>query len=188
MKEIIIASNNEGKIKEIKEIFKDYNIVSLKEANISIEIEENKDTFKENAIKKAMEISKLLNGANVIADDSGLCIEYLDGYPGVITHRICNGTDRDRNNILLSKMIDVPKENRKIKHIAAIALILNGNLFVEEGVLNGYLSAEPKGENGFGFDEIFELEDGRTLAELNLEEKNNISARHIALKKIEKNI
>ena len=184
MKEIIMASNNKGKIKEAQEILKDYKIIAMKEAGINIDVEEDKDTFEGNAIKKAETISKNAQGKPCIADDSGIEIEYLKGFPGVHTKRWLDGTDRERNEAILEKLKDVSKENRKVKFVTAIA-ISNGkksDVVVEN--IDGYISENIRGENGFGFDEIFELENGKTLAELTNAEKNEISARRKALNKI----
>ena len=103
MKEIVVASNNEGKIKEIKEILKNYKIISMKEAGINIDIKEDGETFEQNAIIKAETIAKRLNGKMCIADDSGIEIEYLKGFPGVHTKRWHKGTDRERNLKLIDR-------------------------------------------------------------------------------------
>ena len=184
MKEIIIASNNKGKIKEAQEILKDYKIIAMKEAGINIDVEEDKDTFEENAIKKAETIAKIAQGKPCIADDSGIEIEYLKGFPGVHTKRWLNGTDRERNLAILDKLQGVPKDKRKIKFITAIALSDGNETISVEASIDGYVAENPRGENGFGFDEIFELEDGKTLAELTDAEKNEISARKKALEKL----
>lgn len=184
MKEIIIASGNVGKIKEAKEILKDYKITSIKELGIETDVEEDQDSFEGNAIKKAETIAKELGGKMCIADDSGIEIEYLDGFPGVYTKRWHKGTDRERNMAIIEKLKDVPKEKRKIRFITAIALSDGKKTVYTKGHIDGYVAEEPRGENGFGFDEIFELADGRTLAELSQEEKNEISARRIALEKL----
>lgn len=113
-KEIVIASGNKGKIKEAQEILDEYKIIPMKDIGINIEVEEDKETFRENAIKKAMEISKALNGKWCIADDSGIEIECLNGFPGVKTKRWLNGTDRQRNLAIIDKLKNIPKENRKI--------------------------------------------------------------------------
>ncbi len=181
--EIVIASSNKGKIKEIQEILNNYKIISLKELNIdiNIEIKEDGKTFLENAIKKATEISKFVDGKLSIADDSGIEIEYLNGFPGVHTKRWMEGTDRQRNLAILDKLKGVPKEKRKITFITAIALTDGKDLITAEGKIDGYVSENIRGKNGFGFDEIFELNDGRTLAELSSDEKNEISSRRKAL-------
>ena len=184
MKEIVIASNNKGKIKEAEDILNDYKIISMEQNGVSIDVEEDGNTFEENAIKKAETISKELNGKLCLADDTGIEIEYLDGFPGVKTKRWFKGTDRERNLAILEKLKGVPKEKRKISFVTAIALSNGDNTICEVGKINGFVSENIRGENGFGFDEIFELENGKTLAEISDEEKNKISARKIALEKI----
>ena len=182
--EIIIASGNKGKIKEAQEILKEYTIIPIKEIGINIDVEEDQDTFEKNAIKKVTEISKILQGKMCMADDTGIEIEYLNGFPGVYTKRWHSGTDRQRNLEILKRLEGVPKENRKVKFITAIALAKGEENIVAKETLNGYISEELRGENGFGFDEIFELENGKTLAELSSEEKNEISSRRKAIEKI----
>ena len=188
MKEIIIASGNKGKIKETQEILKEFKVISIKELGIDIEVEEDKETFEGNAIKKAETIAKELNGKMCIADDSGIEIEYLDGFPGVRTKRWHQGSDRERNLAILEKMQGVEKSNRKIDFVTAIALSDGKKTICKKGIISGYVSESIRGENGFGFDEIFELENGKTLAELSNEEKNEISARRIAIEEIRKEL
>ena len=186
MKEIIIASGNNGKIKEVQEIFgNDFKVISIKEIGIDIDVEEDQDSFKENAIKKAEVIAKELGDERfVIADDSGIEVEALNGFPGVYTKRWFDGTDRERNLALINKVNKEAGLNRKIKFITAIAISNGKESFCELGIVNGNVTKKPRGNNGFGFDEIFELENGKTLAELTDDEKNKISARKIALEKI----
>lgn len=188
MKEIIIASGNKGKIEETQEILVDFRIIPMNELGINIEVEEDKNTFKENAIKKAEIIAKELDGKMCIADDSGIEIEYLDGFPGVCTKRWHKGTDRERNLAIIDKLKGIPKEKRKIRFVTAIAISNGHDSICVEGVINGYVSETIRGENGFGFDEIFELENGKTLAELTKEAKNEVSARRIALEKLKEEI
>ena len=188
MKKIIIASGNKGKIKEAQEILKEFKVISIKELGIDIEVEEDKETFEGNAIKKAETIARELNGKMCIADDSGIEIEYLDGFPGVRTKRWHQGSDRERNLAILEKMQGVEKSNRKIDFVTAIALSDGKKTICKKGIISGYVSESIRGENGFGFDEIFELENGKTLAELSNEEKNEISARRIAIEEIRKEL
>ena len=179
--ELIIASGNEGKIKEAQEILNDYNIIPMKEYDLQIDVEEDKDTFEGNAIKKAETIANVLEGRKCIADDSGIEIEYLDGFPGVQTKRWLQGTDRERNLEILGKLKGVPKEKRNIKFVTSIAVSDGKHTVSAVAEIEGKVAEEVRGENGFGFDEIFELSNGKTLAELSSEEKNEISARRKAL-------
>ena len=114
MKKIIVATNNQGKLKEIKEILNNYELLSLKEVGCNIEIEEDADTFEGNSLKKAKEISKITN-MPCIADDSGLCIDIFDGWPGIYTARFLgeNSTPEQRNTAILEKMKDLKEEDRK---------------------------------------------------------------------------
>lgn len=188
MKQIIVATNNLEKLREIRQIITSYEIVSLKDIECPIEVEEDKYTFEENALKKAKEIARVTNKI-CIADDSGLCIDVLNGFPGVKTARFLGNekTQEERNNYLLEKLKEVKKSKRTACVITCIALVEpNGKEKVFTGILQGRIAENKRGKNGFGFDEIFELENGKTLAEISLEEKNRISSRSIALKQLEK--
>ena len=182
MKKVIVATNNEGKLKEIKDILKDYQLLSLKDVNCKVEVEEDKDTFEGNSLKKAQEISETLH-MPCIADDSGLCIDIYDGWPGVHTARFLgeNATTKERNQYILEKMKNLKGIDRKARVKCCITYYENGNYVVGKGEILGRIAEKPRGDNGFGFDEIFELEDGRTYAELSKEEKNQISHRRLAL-------
>lgn len=186
--EIIMASGNKGKIKEAQEILSNYKIIPMKELGIDIDVEEDKETFEGNAIKKAQTISNKLNGKKCLADDSGIEIEYLNGFPGVQTKRWLDGTDRERNLAIIDKLKNVPKENRKIKFVTAIAISDGNNTISAVEFMEGFVAENVRGDNGFGFDEIFELDDGRTLAELSQEEKNEISSRKKALERLNKEL
>ena len=186
--EIIMASGNKGKIREAQEILKEYKIIPMKELGIEIDVEEDQETFEGNAIKKSETIAKELNGKMCIADDSGIEIEYLDGFPGVYTKRWHVGTDRERNLAIIEKLKNVPKEKRKIKFITAMAISDGNNTISSVEYIEGYVAEYVRGDNGFGFDEIFELENGKTLAELSEEEKNEISARRKALEGLKNKI
>ena len=188
MKEIIIASGNRGKIKEAKEILEEFKIISMKELGIEIDVEEDQSTFEGNAVKKAETIAKQLGGKLCTADDSGIEIEYLDGFPGVYTKRWHQGTDRERNLAIIDKLNGLPRENRKIKFITAMAISDGVDTVTAIGEIEGFVTESPRGNNGFGFDEIFELEDGRTLAEVSEEDKKEISARRMALELLKKKL
>ena len=184
---MIVATNNEGKLKEIKDILSDYELFSLKDKNIDVEVEEDQDTFYGNAYKKAKDIYEIVREP-VISDDSGLCIDVLDNWPGVLTHRFLgeNSTKDERNDYILEKMKE--KTNRSAKVICNIVYYDGEHIIYGEGILSGKISLEKRGDNGFGFDQIFELEDGRTLGELSSKEKNKISARYLALVDLKKKI
>ena len=184
---MIVATNNKGKLEEIKKIFSEYTIYSLKEKGIDIEVEEDQNTFLENAKKKAIEIYDIAH-EEVIADDSGLCINALNGFPGVMTHRFLgdNATDKMRNEYLIN---EANKYNDRSAKVICNLVYYNGfDIIIGEGVLNGFISKECRGTNGFGFDEIFELPNGLTLAELTPEEKNEVSARALAIKDLKKKL
>lgn len=143
MKEIIIASGNKGKIRETQEILNEYKVISMNELGIDIDVEENKNTFEGNAIKKAETIAKKIGGKMCIADDSGIEIEFLDGFPGVVTKRWHSGTDRERNLAIIEKLKGVPKEKRKITFTTAIALSNGETTICEKGIIDGFVAENP---------------------------------------------
>lgn len=189
MKKILVATNNPGKIKEIQEILKGYQLVTLKDINCKIEVEEDQETFEGNAKKKAKEIAELTN-MPCIADDSGLCIEAFDGWPGVYTARFLGeeATPTERNEAILEKMKNLKQEQRKAKVVCVVVYYEDGKFVVARGEVSGKIAEQPKGKNGFGFDPIFELENGRTYAELSQKEKNEMSHRKRALENLEKQL
>ncbi len=186
MKRIIFATSNEGKMKEIRLIMKDsgYEVVSLKEAGISADIEENGATFEENAVIKASAIAKL-TGELAMADDSGLEVDYMDKAPGIYSARFLGeDTSYDiKNNYILNQLKDVPVPQRSARFVCAIALARpDGTSVTKRATIEGYIGFEIRGENGFGYDPIFMVpEFDKTTAELSIEEKNKISHRAKAL-------
>ena len=182
MQKIVIATNNNGKLQELKNMLSEYKILSLKEVNCNIEVEEDKETFEENAKKKAYEISKYTN-MPTIADDSGLCIDYFNGWPGVYTARFLgdNSTQEERNNYILEKMKNLNGDQRNAKVVCYLVYYFNDKYIIGKGIIRGKIATKKRGSNGFGFDEIFELDNGKTLAELSNQEKNKVSARRLAL-------
>lgn len=184
MKSIILASNNKDKVKEVKEILKGYDIISMKEAEIDVDIEENGTTFEENALIKARAIMKL-TGQITMADDSGLEIDYLNKAPGVYSARFMgHDTSYDiKNKALIQKLEGVKESDRSGRFVCAIAVCFpDGREIVKRGTMEGLIAEEIKGDNGFGYDPIVYLpEYGKTSGELAPEEKNKISHRGKAL-------
>ena len=184
MKSIILESNNKDKVKEVKEILKGYDIISMKEAGIDVDIEENGTTFEENALIKARAIMKL-TGQITMADDSGLEIDYLNKAPGVYSARFMgHDTSYDiKNKALIQKLEGVKGSDRSGRFVCAIAVCFpDGREIVKRGTMEGLIAEEIKGDNGFGYDPIVYLpEYGRTSGELAPEEKNKISHRGKAL-------
>lgn len=189
MKKIVIATNNQGKLKEIKQILNEYELLTLKDVNCNIEVEEDQDTFEGNSLKKAKEIAEITN-MPCIADDSGLCINEFNGWPGVHTARFLgdDSTPEQRNNVILEKMKNLNGDERKAKVKCVVTYYENGQVIVGTGEVEGKIAENPRGDNGFGFDPIFELENGKTYAELTKEEKNKISHRKRALENLKKQL
>ena len=182
-KEIIVASSNKGKIKEIQDILSEYKVISMKDLGIEQEIKEDGETFAENALIKAKTIAQM-TGKLCIADDSGLCMEAFNGFPGIKTARFLgeNATQAERNQYIIEKVQGLPREKRRCKFVCTIAIVIpKKEEKVFTGELEGYITDEIKVEAGFGMDPIFELENGKTLAEIGTEEKNKISHRYKAL-------
>ncbi len=191
MKEAIIATHNPGKVKEFKEILepRGYEVKSLAEIGFTEEIEETGHTFEENAILKAEAVAKAVNKM-VIADDSGLSVDNLGGRPGVYSARYAGEQKDDQANInkVLSELKGIEKEQRTARFRCALAVSIPGEeTKTVEGHVEGYIAEEPKGEYGFGYDPIFIVKDkDKTMAELTSDEKNKISHRADALKKLSK--
>lgn len=179
---LIIASNNKHKIYEIKKMLgsKFSEILSLAEAGIAHETVEDGETFLENAFKKAREIAEI-SGAASLADDSGICVDALDGAPGVYSARFSGGDDEDNNRLLLEKLSG--KANRGAHYTCAMALVYpDGKEISAEGYMYGEITDTPRGERGFGYDPLFiPTGENRTVAEMTDEEKNAISHRANAL-------
>jgi XTP/dITP diphosphohydrolase len=186
MKKIIFATSNEGKLAEIKKILGDLKveILSLKEANINVNIEENGTSFEENAIIKAKTICDL-TGEIVFADDSGLEVDYLDKAPGIYSARFLgeNTPYSVKNQYIIDKLKDVEENDRSARFVCVIACAFpDGNIITRTGVIEGYIAKKISGINGFGYDPIFYVpEYNCTTADMPLELKNNISHRGKAL-------
>lgn len=197
MKRLILASNNKKKIKEMKEILKelDIEVKSLENENIDIDVVEDGKTFEENAKKKAKEIYEFLlkrgeENFIVLADDSGLVVDYLNGEPGIYSARYSgeHGNDTKNNEKLLKNLRGIDKENRSAKFICQLAMFTDrGEYFGVTGDVRGYIIEELHGEGGFGYDPLFFYEPlNKTFAQLTPEEKNEISHRGVALKEMKK--
>ena len=182
--ELIFATHNNNKVKEVAQILPSYlSMKSLTDIGFFDEIEETGKTFEENALLKAKIIFEK-TGKNIFADDSGLVIDTLDGAPGVYSARYA-GTGKDEDNIAKAlKELD-GKTNRKAYFISIFCLILNGKEYFFEGRIDGTISTEILGENGFGYDPIF-IPDGfsKSFAQMSAEEKNAISHRAKAVEKL----
>lgn len=195
MKKIILASNNAHKIGEIREILKDldFEIKSLKDEGIDIDVEEDGKTFEENAKKKASEIAEYLRKKGqsdfiVMADDSGLEVDYLNGEPGIYSARYAgeHGNDMENNKKLLKKLKGIPVSKRTGRFVCVIALIDNNEKYISiRGEAEGIIKEELSGKGGFGYDPLFYYEPlNKTFSEMSLEEKNKVSHRGAALKKL----
>lgn len=184
---IIFATKNQGKLKEIKQIMQDTNfeIISMSEAGINIEIEETGTTFEENSIIKATAVMKE-SGLPALADDSGLEIDYLDKAPGVYSSRYMGeDTPYDiKNNHILELLKDVSKDQRTARFVSVIAAVFPDNTTITtKGTIEGIIGYKQAGENGFGYDPIFFVpEYNMTTAQMSIEQKNEISHRGKALK------
>ncbi len=187
MKKIIFATSNEGKMKEIRAILKelDVELLSLKDAGLSPEIEENGKTFEENAIIKARAVSDL-TGEVVLADDSGIEVDYLDKAPGVYSARFL-GEDTSyaiKNQYIIDKLSGVEGEARSARFVCVIACAFpEGEIITRRGTIEGIVAEQISGVHGFGYDPIFYVpEYGCTTAEMSPEQKNEISHRGKALR------
>lgn len=189
-KRIVFATGNKDKMKEIRMIMEDLNlpILSMKEAGVEKEIIEDGTTFQENALIKAKAIAELLPDDIVMADDSGLEIDYLNKEPGIYSARYMGEhTSYDiKNNHILERLKGVPKEQRTARFVCAVAAVFpGGKSIVVNGTMEGRIADHIAGENGFGYDPIFWLDDyGCTSAEISPEEKNSLSHRGKALRAV----
>lgn len=193
MQQIIFATGNEGKMKEIRQILanlivncEETQILSMKQAGLAPDIVEDGKSFEENAVIKAKAVAELVKDAIVIADDSGLVVDYLNGEPGIYSARYL-GEDTPysvKNAYLIERLKGVEDEKRTARFVCAIAAVLpGGEVLCETADIEGRIGYEPKGDNGFGYDPIFYVPAYRkTTAELSEEEKNEISHRGKALR------
>ena len=190
---ILFATGNQGKMKEVREILADLGVevISMREAGVSAEIVEDGETFEENAVIKARTIMEL-TGEVTLADDSGLEIDALGGEPGVYSARYM-GEDTSyhiKNNDLIRRLSQVPRQQRTARFVCSIAAAFpDGEIITTDGVIEGLIGYEEKGENGFGYDPIFVVPQlGCTTAQLSDEQKNEISHRGKALRKMKEEL
>lgn len=177
---MIFATNNENKLKELQDIFNDKNIKCLKDYNINIDIPETGKTFYENALIKAKAIYELTK-IPTIADDSGLIFEELIDFPGIYTHRIEEDAKKEgltRNEYLIKKGQEL--KNKSIKAICTLVYYDGKDILSAQGEMHGTITNKEYPGNGFGFDSIFKLHDGRIISSLTKDEKNHLSHRYNA--------
>ena len=180
---LILATSNKDKAREIAEILSDtpFVVTTMKEEGYDPDIVEDGKTFEENAIIKARTVHALAEGAYVMADDSGLCIDALDGAPGIYSARFCgeNSTYPEKFAKIFEMLKDVPEEKRTAKFVCSIAVVRpDGSEFTVRGEVCGVLHEKPMGDGGFGYDPIFYVpEFGMTTAQMTKEQKNAISHR-----------
>ena len=192
MDKLVFATRNEGKLREIREIFQGIPVMTMDEAGVHLEIEETGTTFEENALLKARAVFRALSGTGdnvlVMSDDSGIEIDFLGKAPGVYSSRFL-GVDTPyeiKNRIILDKLAEAKGEDRSVRYVCAIAAVTpDGREVCLRQTVEGYIREEPAGNGGFGYDPIFFVpEYGRTMAQLTPEEKNKISHRGKALRKM----
>lgn len=185
-----MATKNKGKFKEFFGILEDipYEIITLNKVSLNFDIKETGKTFKENAVLKAKKYGQK-TGFLTLADDSGLCVEHLRGAPGIKSARYITGSDKDRYQYLLNKLKNVPMEKRTAVFISVVVLYdpKTKKLRIAQGRCTGKIAFKPQGTNGFGYDPVF-IVDGinKHFAELSFKEKNQVSHRAKALRKIKK--
>ena len=185
-KKLIVASGNKGKLKEIAELLPDFEVIGYKTLGYNFEIEETGSTFFENAYIKAKAVMDVTN-LPVLADDSGICVDALNGAPGIYSARYSKeGTDEKNVEFLLENIKDVPKEKRGAKFVCAMVMLFpDGRKISSLGETKGTITDKPYGTNGFGYDPIFISKDlNQCLGLASAEDKNSISHRGRALKGI----
>ncbi|MBQ8612655.1 MAG: XTP/dITP diphosphatase [Ruminiclostridium sp.] len=185
---IIIATNNQGKVREFKQMLEPlgYEPMSLKDAGIDIEVVEDGETFAENAHIKAQAVYEICH-CPVLADDSGLEIDFLGGAPGIYSARYAgeDATDKDRCDKILSELEGVDISLRTARFACALYCIIDDETeYSVLGTFSGFIGTEPRGDNGFGYDPIFMVDEETSVAMLSDEEKNKISHRAEAMKKL----
>ena len=181
---IIIASNNQGKLKEFKKLFTDFEVLSLLDLGFTEDIEEYGKTFEQNALIKAQVIQGKYPESIIISDDSGLEVEFLNGEPGIYSARYAGNDSANRKKVL--EKLDNEK-NRKARMVTVLCVCspLSPPLFAQ-GYLEGYILNQEQGENGFGYDTIFSVDGEKSQAQKTLEEKNKNTQRTEAMNNLMK--
>lgn len=188
---IVAATNNKGKVKEIKAILGDlgFEVMSQGELGLDLDVDETGTTFEENALLKA-QAAAMASGMCALADDSGLCVDALNGAPGVYSARYAGegATDAMLIEKLLKVMKDVQKEKRAAQFVSAVAFVTpDGEKFIARGSAEGFITEAPSGSGGFGYDPVFfSTELQKTYADMSDEEKNRVSHRYRALMELRK--
>ena len=185
---LVVATNNQGKVKEFRQLLEPlgFEPVSLKDEGIVIDVAEDGETFAENAHIKAQAVYEICK-CPVLADDSGLEIEFLGGAPGIYSARYAgeDATDADRCNKILSELDGVDVSMRSARFACALYCIIDDDTeYSVLGTMNGFIGTEPMGENGFGYDPIFMIDEETSVAMISDEEKNKISHRAEAMRKL----
>lgn len=181
---IIAATKNKNKLREFGEILKGFEIISQEDAGVDIDVEETGTTFEENSMLKAKAIFEA-TGIAAIADDSGLCVDALQGEPGVYSARYGGDglDDEGRVELLLKNMKDVPENERSARFVCVITLVDKDRVITARGECEGKIDYAPRGKNGFGYDPVFYVEEyNKTMAQISPDEKNAISHRGKALR------
>ncbi|MBE7035430.1 MAG: RdgB/HAM1 family non-canonical purine NTP pyrophosphatase [Ruminococcaceae bacterium] len=190
-KRLLVATGNQGKLREIKAILTDYEVLGAKEMGLPFDVEETGVNFSENAFIKANALRALTDCA-VLADDSGLCVDVLGGAPGIYSARYAgeNATDEDNVEKLLTALQDTPDENRTARFVSSVCLITeDGDVLYGEGLCEGLILREPKGNGGFGYDPVFySLDFNESFGILTPEQKNAVSHRKRALEDLKKQL
>lgn len=183
----VLATKNKHKTGEVRSLLSrcglDIELLTLNDIGFCDEIVEDGTTFEENALIKCRAVSKKYDGI-IIADDSGLCVDALNGEPGIYSARYAgDGNDNSNNKKLLEKLKDVPREKRTAKFVCAFGAIVDGKEYVVRGECDGMIAFEKRGSGEFGYDPLFEyVPTGKTFAEMTEDEKNSVSHRANALK------
>lgn len=187
MRKLIIATKNYGKVKEIKSLLIDYDyeVLSLKEAGIDIEVEETGNCFEENSLIKAKAVHKMTGGM-VMADDSGLEVDFLNGSPGIYSARfLSTKSDKKRYEGILILLEGIPDEYRSARFKCAVSIVTDTDAKTFTDTIEGKIALKAKGENGFGYDPVFYIpEYKQTMAQMDSEIKNRISHRGKAFKQL----